>query len=778
MFRTAAYYLVGAWVTLQVCELIFEVLGFSSAAMQFVLAAAITGFPVAFFFGWKYDITKEGIKRTPSIPEDEQDANLSLKRVDYLILSTLVALAVITALKMPLPETIQPKFQAVPENSIAILPFEVCDSQDLDFLVGAGIAAEVLNRLAERAKLKVLARASSFAFAGFGLPMPQIAESLGVQHVLTGVVCRDNDRLTLTAELSDAKGFVVWGGNHTQAVSPSGKITQTLASAVATEVAAELGDLIPTKADALMDKLAYEQLLIGREHNARGNEQEARASFEQALEKQPNYAEAQYEIALLELKGLDDLEQYGTGMENARSRIVRAETLVRQQLEYDAGSAHTHYVAGRIISAMAYLDEELLYRYSADLDEEEIAIQKASINDRMAEAEQHYRTSIRINPTLSETYSRLAGVVDDANEALEIYEQAQIRDPFNVGFNINIAKDWANQGRYRQAIELLDRFKVLPEIPSRIWFHQLELAHFWGYPAEKSAMLIEMLQEDPGAFTNRLNRWHAWWFISDLAQLGLFEEAEAWKARIENIPITNMMREGGLEGYREIIGTQDEIVRRRQQRLAAMSNMKVLDAWSVLSTMWVTALTSAGELERAIELMQSIQHAPSWQSQSRLFLAALLQLVGRNDEAAPMLEDLVADLETTVAAGNRNPTQLVYLAEAYARQQRDEEAIDMLQKAVDYHWRGMTIMGRLARCGMDEPLFYVDSYMPLEFDQFNNSPTTRLKGNPRVIALCEQVEADLEQQANRIRTMLAQHDFDELLAPLMAMVEEAATGTQ
>ena len=102
----------------------------------------------------------------------------------------------------------------------------------------------------------------------------------------------------------------------------------------------------------------------------------------------------------------------------------------------------------------------------------------------------------------------------------------------------------------------------------------------------------------------------------------------------------------------------------------------------------------------------------------------------------------------------------------------------MLQKAVDYRWRGMTIVGRLARCGTDEPLFYVDSYMPLEFDQFKNSPTTRLKGEPRVTALCEQVEADLEQQANRIRTMLAQHDFDELLAPLMAMADEAAANTK
>jgi hypothetical protein len=40
--------------------------------------------------------------------------------------------------------------------------------------------------------------------------------------------------------------------------------------------------------------------------------------------------------------------------------------------------------------------------------------------------------------------------------------------------------------------------------------------------------------------------------------------------------------------------------------------------------------------------------------------------------------------------------------------------------------------------------------------------------------LCERIEADLEQQAERVRTMLAEHDVDTLLAPLMAMAAESS----
>ena len=178
VFRTAAYYLVGAWVLLQVCELVFDVLRFPDASMQFVLAATIVGFPVALIFGWKYDITAQGIKRTPSSSEDQQTADLSLKRVDYLLLTALATITVVVAFQIPLPTIDEQQFSAPPDHSIAVMPFEVCDGQDLDYLMAAGLATEVINRLAERGKLKVLARESSFAFAGFGLRLPQIAEPL------------------------------------------------------------------------------------------------------------------------------------------------------------------------------------------------------------------------------------------------------------------------------------------------------------------------------------------------------------------------------------------------------------------------------------------------------------------------------------------------------------------------------------------------------------------------------------------------------------------------
>ena len=68
-FRTGALYVVGAWVVLQVADLAFESFGFPGTALRYLWYAAIAGFPIALVFGWRYDITSSGIRKTPPAPE-------------------------------------------------------------------------------------------------------------------------------------------------------------------------------------------------------------------------------------------------------------------------------------------------------------------------------------------------------------------------------------------------------------------------------------------------------------------------------------------------------------------------------------------------------------------------------------------------------------------------------------------------------------------------------------------------------------------------------------
>jgi hypothetical protein len=91
VFRVAALYIVGAWVVLQVADLAFESWDIASSALRYVWLGAVLGFPVALVFGWRYDISAQGIMRTPAAGADEQ-IELTLQRSDYVILALMSAL--------------------------------------------------------------------------------------------------------------------------------------------------------------------------------------------------------------------------------------------------------------------------------------------------------------------------------------------------------------------------------------------------------------------------------------------------------------------------------------------------------------------------------------------------------------------------------------------------------------------------------------------------------------------------------------------------------------
>jgi tetratricopeptide (TPR) repeat protein len=168
---------------------------------------------------------------------------------------------------------------------------------------------------------------------------------------------------------------------------------------------------------------------------------------------------------------------------------------------------------------------------------------------------------------------------------------------------------------------------------------------------------------------------------------------------------------------------------------------------------WAVKLAEAGDVDRAIRLFEALQHAPPFymdqEGIDKNILAGLYQHVGHHDVAVPLLEQLVVVLEAKYEAGIRHPTTLLELADVYARLGRDDEAIKMLQRAMkyNYHWAP----------------WVVDGSMPWSIDVL-----TRLADDPRVIALSEENTAKREFMANRIRAMLAQHDVDDLLAPLLA----------
>ncbi len=791
MFHVAGLYLVSAWLIVQVADVACEgPMACSPAVVRQIWIALALIFPIALIFGWRYDITWEGIVRT--VPHTGGREDRPLRPVDQTVIAGLsFAVAAIVGLTVLQVRQIIAEegadgaaaFEEVrgplPANSIAVLPFTVCGGREADEVLAAGLATEVINRLAGLGTLRVIARSSSFAIAGFDLAFRQIAEPLQVKYLLTGELCREGDKLVLRVELLDEPGYIVWSARYEQASDRSDRVTTTLAAQVTDGVSGALGYGFNGRPEAPVDRLAYEQLLIGREFAGQGDLAGARAAFEKALRYDPDYAEAFFELAGLVVQEASDSGDLGySSIREARPIAEQAVEMARRRVAAGQADFKTHYTVGEILYTTGKWEQWLAWPRQGEFEATELAERLDAAAALFREAEGHLRTALALNPSHVPNYVALGYIIERQgvyrrNEALSTFELGLEVDPFNPRINREVAKRWAARGRYRQAMELLERFEALPTVPPEIRFVQLEIKKLQTYWAEKCELLIEMLLNEPAAFEHAGNYGHLVWFPSELARLGLFETAAEWYERVETIPADGwaaVLRDWFLGAYLSIEGIRTPAKAGSPAHdeddgpddlavLAGMTDDEILDQ-NLYDAPWT--LAEAGDADRAIRLAESFQNLRPARGDStfwaerlawgQLRLASLYQWAGRDEEAAELLAQLARGLEAEYDAGIRHPDTLANLASVYALQGRDDDALDMLRRAVDYHLRWTEI-----------------PELP------GYAPWKRFEDDPRFIAQWDRMQADLRQQGARIGAMLARYDIDELLGPAMALAESRAS---
>src|SRR5438046_1532853 len=93
---------------------------------------------------------------------------------------------------------------AVPEKSIAVLPFENRSQDKDDSYFADGIQDEILTRLSKIADLKVISRTSTQHYKSAPENLPEIARQLGVAHILEGSVQKSGDAVRVNVQLIKA----------------------------------------------------------------------------------------------------------------------------------------------------------------------------------------------------------------------------------------------------------------------------------------------------------------------------------------------------------------------------------------------------------------------------------------------------------------------------------------------------------------------------------------------------------------------------------------------
>ena len=100
--------------------------------------------------------------------------------------------------------------------SVAVLPFATADTSGDGEYLGEGLSEEIIGRLAQVEGLKVISPASMVALQGGHLTVRQVADTLGVRHVLNGTLTRIGDSVQARLQLVDARrDSVIWKQTYT-----------------------------------------------------------------------------------------------------------------------------------------------------------------------------------------------------------------------------------------------------------------------------------------------------------------------------------------------------------------------------------------------------------------------------------------------------------------------------------------------------------------------------------------------------------------------------------
>jgi TolB-like protein/class 3 adenylate cyclase/Tfp pilus assembly protein PilF len=130
---------------------------------------------------------------------------------------------------------------AVPEKSIAVLPFQNLSRDPDNAYFTDGIQDEILTRLSKIADLKVISRTSTQHYKSAPENLPEIASQLGVAHVLEGSVQKSGDAVRVNVQLiKAANDSHLWADTFDRKLTDIFSVESDIAKAIAEQLRAHL----------------------------------------------------------------------------------------------------------------------------------------------------------------------------------------------------------------------------------------------------------------------------------------------------------------------------------------------------------------------------------------------------------------------------------------------------------------------------------------------------------------------------------------------------------
>jgi adenylate cyclase len=385
----------------------------------------------------------------------------------------------------------EPNLPLPDKPSIAVLPFTNLTADPNEDYLANGIADDLTTDLSRISGLFVIARNSTFAYKGKSIDVRDVAQELGVHYVLQGSVQRAGDQVRINAQLVDATtGGHRWAERYDGSIADIFALQDKVTNAVADTLALQLteAERLVLHQDETSVATAYVAFLRGWEHYRRTTPQDfakAIPYFEEAIKLDPNYGRAYAALALVYAQTYAFRWSYGAAgspgavgsdVLRAQLQISDGEALARaRQYLLEAQkrpTALTHHVAGIL------LQTQWLHSQAIAEIKEAIALEPGepwnyavmswilTSAGRPAEAVQHIRTAMRLDPHSPAFFTFLLGLADFS---LEHFEEAaaslervtRLNPDSEYDALLLLAATYGHLGRQQDASSAVSRFNAI-----------------------------------------------------------------------------------------------------------------------------------------------------------------------------------------------------------------------------------------------------------------------------------------------------------------------------
>jgi adenylate cyclase len=302
VFKVSAAYAVVGWLIIEVVDTLAPRMALPDWVPGFIIILVLVGFPIAAFFAWAFELTPEGVKRTDDVDPESSVTATTGQGIQYVIIAALLGVVLWQQFAPGLSE-LNPFTGRGDRDAvrIAVLPFADLSADGDQEYLGDGVAEEILNVLAGIDGLQVTSRTSAFVFKEQTRSIPEIADALGVSHVVEGSVRKQGDQVRITAQLIEvANDSHLWSETYDSNLTDIFRMQDEIARQISGALSERLDLALPEVEGRVVewDVAAYELYLRARQALlTRTRNDDAIRLAEAAVLIEPGFADAWAVIA-------------------------------------------------------------------------------------------------------------------------------------------------------------------------------------------------------------------------------------------------------------------------------------------------------------------------------------------------------------------------------------------------------------------------------------------------------------------------------------------------